>query len=139
MKLQIKKSQSLEGVNPIDIEVQSKERSKKQDIARSIDNVKNIRLLSLDSVFSTLTVDSHEFEKLPVFKLQKAEVIGEELKFETSDTFDQALQDGFFLVKIPPKMDVISGDQFSHNFYKKKNGYLNDNYRGFQHVLLDQS
>lgn len=140
MKLQIKKPPSLNNSYPSNTKVKSEEKIKKQDSKKSIkDSAQNIHLFQPESLFSNLTVDSLEFKKLPILNLKKAEVIDGELKFETPCNFDQALQDGLFLVRIPPNLDVVSGDQFSHNFYKPKNGYLNDNYRGFQHVLFDQS
>ncbi len=97
------------------------------------------RILQPELALSTLSSNSNEFKKLPILKLQKSEIINGELKFDDPDKFEQALQDGFFLVKVPSQMNLMYGDKLAHNFYKQKNTDLDDDYKGFKHVLLNKT
>jgi hypothetical protein len=69
------------------------------------------------------------------FRLQRSFLTDKkELIFETNYGFDQALSDGFFLIKKPTGLDLTPGDKFAENFYKDKQGNckLLDLYKGFK-------
>jgi hypothetical protein len=102
-----------------------------------------------------LNKEIHVFEHFSkIFQLQKAEIKNNRLIFEHEIGFDQAIKDGFFLLKKPQDLDLEPGIKISKNFYKiksKEKNYCNysgyKNYEGIyfdrehfqtEHILLDK-
>ncbi len=71
-----------------------------------------------------------------IYELQKACVEGARLLFDKSYGFDQALNDGFFLVQIPEEINLKAADSFAKNFYKDKTdcGDPDNKYRGYKAI-----
>jgi len=84
--------------------------------------------------------DNDEFDNLPLIKMPRAKLIEGKLIFDMENGIEEALQFGFFLVRISSDIDLTSGDLFVRNFYKEKTGTSeNDKYRGFKYVTLNES
>lgn len=85
------------------------------------------------------TLNSENLKSLPVFNLQKSKMVDGNLIFEKSNGFWEAIKNGFFLIEIPTDIDVTVGDRFCRNFYKEKDGSVDDSYKGFKHIELNES
>jgi hypothetical protein len=59
---------------------------------------------------------------------------GENLRFITKGGFDQALRQGFFLLKTPESYSDEPGDRFVSHFFQAAKGDALDAYRGFNDV-----
>ena len=75
----------------------------------------------------TVQMENHNIkEKI----LQKAYIKNNDMYFESSNGFEKAIKDGFFLLKIPDYIDLSPGISLSKSFYKDfKSG---DFYTGFK-------
>ena len=93
-------------------------------------------------------MDSHN-NKMKI--LQKAYVKDNNMFFESSNSFAEAINDGFFLLKIPEYIDLSPGIKLSESFYqesnkadaytgfKNKNIYFDREHFQTEHILLDQN
>lgn len=63
--------------------------------------------------------------------LERSELRGGQLVFDNPTGFDQALRQGFFLVRIPEDLDPGPADLFAAHFYEPLGGDELDTYRGF--------
>jgi len=94
-------------------------------------------------------MDSHN-NKLKI--LQKAYVKDNNMFFESLNSFEEAINDGFFLLKIPEYIDLSPGIKLSESFYQestiadaytgfknKKNIYFDREHFQTEHILLDQN
>ena len=94
-------------------------------------------------------MDSHN-NKMKI--LQKAYVKDNNMFFESSNSFAEAINDGFFLLKIPEYIDLSPGIKLSESFYQesnkadaytgfknKKNIYFDREHFQTEHILLDQN
>jgi len=93
-------------------------------------------------------MDSHN-NKLKI--LQKAYVKDNNMFFESLNSFEEAINDGFFLLKIPEYIDLSPGIKLSESFYqesnkadaytgfKNKNIYFDREHFQTEHILLDQN
>lgn len=87
------------------------------------------------------------------YKLQKASFKDDDLVFKNKQSFERAMHDGFFLLKIPAAINLEPSIKFCQNFYKEKDKGSNDAYRGFkkntsiyydrgnvqvEHIMLDK-
>lgn len=72
-------------------------------------------------------------------KFPKAEVKNGKLKFEHSDGFDLAIKEGIFYIKVPEYSDIREGYKYCCNFYKDKDGTLDEQYMGFKNVMFEDS
>lgn len=66
------------------------------------------------------------------YSLARSKIVEKQLIFDSNSYFDKALQDGFFLLEIPKDINLIPGINLCYNFYKKKCGDHNDEYKGFK-------
>lgn len=84
--------------------------------------------------------------------LQKAYISDKGIFFEQKDGFENAIKDGFFLLKIPEYIKLSPAIRLAESFYKESN--KNNSYTGFkdkeniyfdrenfqtEHILLDQN
>jgi hypothetical protein len=75
------------------------------------------------------------------FELQRSHLNDKNvLIFEKSHGFDQAIKDGFFLIKIPHAIDLTPGDIFAQNFYKQNtpNNSVDNIYCGYSKYTPDK-
>jgi len=61
---------------------------------------------------------------------------GPHLRFETEGGFEQALRQGFFLLKTPGGYSDTPGDKFVSHFFETPQGDALDSYRGFRDVEI---
>ena len=54
------------------------------------------------------------------YKLQKASFKDDDLVFKNKQSFERAMHDGFFLLKIPAAINLEPSIKFCQNFYKEK-------------------
>lgn len=69
----------------------------------------------------------------------KAELKDGKLVFECYDGLDTAIKEGIFFIKIPKDVNIKAGSKFCSNFYKNKDGSLDDSYRGFKEIIFNNS
>lgn len=73
------------------------------------------------------------------YYLQKAEIVEDRLIFNNDRGFEKALEDGFFLVRIPDEVDLTAADTFAKNFYKPKSNFDDPSrqFKGFSAMTHD--
>jgi hypothetical protein len=71
-----------------------------------------------------------------VVDMARSELVDGQLVFDEASGFDRALSQGFFLLRIPSKVDVTPGDRFAERFFEAKRGDELDLYRGFRDVKV---
>lgn len=59
--------------------------------------------------------------------LQRSYIKNGELYFENKGGFENAMQEGIFMLKIPEELDIEDCDLFAQNFYKKQIDCMDDN------------
>jgi hypothetical protein len=86
------------------------------------------------------TDHSNKQSSSSAYHLQKSEMINGKLQFDEPNGFEQALNDGFFLVKIPEMVELSNIDNFARNFYKPKHhdNTALDSYRGYNQYGPDK-
>ena len=67
-------------------------------------------------------------------KLARSEICRDRLVFQDETGINKALSDGFFLVKIPAKIDVAPGIKLSQNFFKESDSGPDSVYKGFKEI-----
>jgi hypothetical protein len=80
--------------------------------------------------------DTEDLKYIPEMHMHKCKLINEELIFEKPQHFYEVLKTGFFLLKIPSLINLEASDKFVNNFYKEKDGSIDDGYKGFKNVKL---
>jgi hypothetical protein len=83
-----------------------------------------------------LPENTDSLSKLPTFHMHKAAIVNNELIFNDSRYFDDVLRTGFFLLEIPPDLNVDSADSFANNFFREKSGDADDKYKGYKNVII---
>jgi hypothetical protein len=80
-----------------------------------------------------MPLESELAHRYPPIAMARARVVQAELVFEQPHGFAQALRQGFFLLQVPPRLDLLPGDLFvRHCFLPKARGKL-ASYTGFKH------
>lgn len=74
---------------------------------------------------------------LPI-SIARSQLVGEHLVFEETDGFIRALQQGFFLIRIPEEVDTTAGDLFAANFFKPSDGGELDRFRGYRNAVVPE-
>ncbi|WOX15316.1 2OG-Fe(II) oxygenase family protein [Streptomyces sp. N50] len=72
----------------------------------------------------------------PPIALERARLDGERLVFDRPTGFDQALQQGFFLLRVPNAVDTAPGDLFAAHFHEPAAGDAQDVYRGYRDIQV---
>jgi hypothetical protein len=72
----------------------------------------------------------------PGFEMERSRMEGERLVFDRPGGFDRALAQGFFLIRMPDRVDTTPGDRFASCFYQARRGDGLDRYRGFREVAV---
>ena len=65
-------------------------------------------------------------------RMASARLDGERLVFAEPDGFARAIQDGFFLLRMPKGFDPAPGDCFARRFIEDPRGDAEDAYRGYR-------
>jgi hypothetical protein len=84
-----------------------------------------------------LPADTNKLSILPPIEMRKLEIINGKLVFENKEALEDVLKNGFFLLKIPSYLSLDGCDRFVSNFYKEKNGSIDDEYKGYKNVHID--
>lgn len=82
---------------------------------------------------STLTL-SQALERYRPIELERSRLKDGHLIFDHIGGFARALEQGFFLVEIPPFVNVGAGDKFALNFHRAKVGDEGDEFRGYREI-----
>lgn len=72
----------------------------------------------------------------PRIELERSWLDGGRLRFERPGGFDRALEQGFFLVKIPDGVDTTAGDRLAAHFQEAPTGDALDPYRGYRDIEI---
>src|SRR5262245_27217914 len=85
-----------------------------------------------------LPQNTDELTQLSVFEMHKASIIDNALCFNHPNHFDEALEAGFFLLKIPEEINLNSIDQMTSLFFREKDGGSYDIYKGYKHITVPE-
>ncbi len=73
--------------------------------------------------------------RFPRVEMTRAELDGDRVRFESGEQgFQQAIRQGFFLLKIPADVDLVPADRFVENFFRDRDGGPDDQFRGFRAI-----
>ena len=72
----------------------------------------------------------------PSFVMERATMADGALHFAESDGLRRALRAGFFLLEIPPSLDLTPTDALARHFHEAPQGDALDVYRGFRNVSI---